>query len=159
MFLLLTFPLLSAIVALIKYSNDSHYRKEGPHLSDLKYSRQREAIRENLLHRCDHPTADQIYEDIRKIYPRISLGTVYRNLSLLHEMGEINKVTTANGSVHFDGDLSDHQHFICDRCGKIQDLLLPTPADWMQAATRNIAGTVRHCKILLHGTCRECSSL
>ena len=57
----------------------------------LKYSRQRESIKENLMHRCDHPTADMVYSDIRKIYPNISLGTVYRNLSLLSELGEISR--------------------------------------------------------------------
>jgi hypothetical protein len=56
-------------------------------MAELKHSRQRDYIRENLRHRTDHPTADMIYEDIRKGYPRISLGTVYRNLTLLAESG------------------------------------------------------------------------
>ena len=62
-------------------------------MAELKHSRQRDYIRENLRHRTDHPTADMIYEDIRKGYPRISLGTVYRNLTLLADLGEIRKLT------------------------------------------------------------------
>ena len=60
----------------------------------VKFSRQREAIRNNLAHRYDHPTADMVYQDIRREFPHISLGTVYRNLSLLAENGEIQKIFT-----------------------------------------------------------------
>ena len=60
-------------------------------MATLKYSRQREAIKDFLMTRKDHPTADVVYENIKKIYPNISLGTVYRNLSLLSEIGEIQK--------------------------------------------------------------------
>ena len=56
-------------------------------MSNLKYSRQRESIKKQLMQRNDHPTADMIYTDIRKEYPNISLGTVYRNLALLSDLG------------------------------------------------------------------------
>lgn len=62
-------------------------------MATLKYSRQREAIKDFLMTRKDHPTADVVYENIKKIYPNISLGTVYRNLSLLSEIGEIQKLS------------------------------------------------------------------
>lgn len=58
-------------------------------MAALKYSRQRESIKEFLRSRTDHPTADTVYENLRQIYPNISLGTVYRNLSLLSDIGEI----------------------------------------------------------------------
>ena len=60
-------------------------------MAALKYSRQRESIKEFLRSRTDHPTADTVYENLRQIYPNISLGTVYRNLSLLSDIGEIRK--------------------------------------------------------------------
>ena len=60
-------------------------------MAALKHSRQRDAIREFLMTRTDHPTADVVYQHIRKVYPNISLGTVYRNLSLLASIGEITK--------------------------------------------------------------------
>ena len=59
-------------------------------MSNLKYSRQRESIKNQLMQRNDHPTADMIYTDIRKEYPNISLGTVYRNLALLSDLGRSN---------------------------------------------------------------------
>ena len=58
-------------------------------MAALKYSRQRESIKEFLMTRTDHPTADMVYENMKFIYPNISLGTVYRNLSLLSDLGEI----------------------------------------------------------------------
>ncbi len=66
-------------------------------MSNLKYSRQREAIKKQLMQRNDHPTADMVYTDIRKEYPNISLGTVYRNLALLSELGEIKRLVTGDG--------------------------------------------------------------
>ena len=71
-------------------------------MAALKYSRQRESIKEFLRSRTDHPTADTVYENLRQIYPNISLGTVYRNLSLLSDIGEIRKLTNF-GSLRWKG--------------------------------------------------------
>ena len=72
-------------------------------MATLKYSRQRESIKEFLRTRKDHPTADVVYENMKLIYPNISLGTVYRNLSLLADLGEIKKLSSFAGADHFDG--------------------------------------------------------
>ena len=68
----------------------------------LKYSRQRESIKNFLVTRYDHPTAETVYMEIRKEFPNISLGTVYRNLSLLSEIGEIQKISSENGPDQLD---------------------------------------------------------
>ena len=77
-------------------------------MATLKYSRQRESIKEFLMTRKDHPTADVVYENVKKIYPNISLGTVYRNLSLLSDLGEIQKLSSFGGADHFDSGI--HQN-------------------------------------------------
>jgi Fur family peroxide stress response transcriptional regulator len=74
-------------------------------MSVTKYSRQREAIKEYLAHTKEHPTADMVYMQIRKIYPNISLGTVYRNLNFLADKGEVQKIDCQDGSIRFDGNL------------------------------------------------------
>ena len=74
----------------------------------LKFSRQRESIRECLKNRTDHPTADAVYVTISKDYPKISLGTVYRNLNLLADMGEIQRFSSGDGSEHFDYNTDPH---------------------------------------------------
>ena len=71
-------------------------------MKTLKYSRQRESIKACLMNRHDHPTADALYASIREEYPNISLGTVYRNLNLLVETGEIQRLTCGDGADHFD---------------------------------------------------------
>lgn len=88
----------------------------------LKRSRQREAIRSFLMTRKDHPTADVVYSAVRNEFPNISLGTVYRNLTLLADLGEIARLRPGDGIDHFDADTSPHLHFICTECGGVSDL-------------------------------------
>ena len=78
----------------------------------LKYSRQREAIKDFLMTRKDHPTADVVYSNVRTEFPNISLGTVYRNLTLLADLGEIARLRVGDGVDHFDADTSPHYHFV-----------------------------------------------
>ena len=66
-------------------------------MKTLKYSRQRESIKASLMNRKDHPTADAVCASIREEFPNISLGTVYRNLNLLVELGEVQKLTFGDG--------------------------------------------------------------
>ncbi|MDO4292322.1 MAG: transcriptional repressor [Eubacteriales bacterium] len=93
----------------------------------LKYSRQREAIKQLLMARNDHPTADMVYHSLRSNFPNISLGTVYRNLTLLADLGEISRLRLGDGVDHFDADTSRHYHFVCSRCGSVSDLDMEFP--------------------------------
>lgn len=81
-------------------------------MKTLKYSRQREGIKEYLKGRVDHPTADMVYMGIRKQYPNISLGTVYRNLSLLASLGEIQRIASEEGADRFDAVTAPHYHVV-----------------------------------------------
>ena len=74
----------------------------------LKRSRQREMIKSFLMGRKDHPTADVIYSNLKQQDPNLSLGTVYRNLTLLSDMGEILRLRVGDGVDHFDADTSEH---------------------------------------------------
>ena len=85
------------------------------------YSRQREAILSVLSNTKNHPTADWIYKETRKIIPNISLGTVYRNLGELRRSGVILSIDVGDGKEHFDYDTSPHLHLTCKECGSIID--------------------------------------
>ena len=85
-----------------------------------RYSRQREVILENLRNRFDHPTAEMVYTDVKEIIPKISLGTVYRNLNGLSEDRTILSFTI-DGKDHFDGNATPHLHLNCICCGGIED--------------------------------------
>lgn len=121
-----------------------------------KYSRQREAIKEFLAERTDHPTADTVYMEVRKEFPNISLGTVYRNLTLLADMGEIMRIHVGDGTVHFDPDTSSHCHFICRDCGCVQDVELERPISMAELVSKEFGGEITDSITYFHGVCADC---
>ncbi len=125
----------------------------------LRNTKQREAIRENLIHRSDHPTADMIYDDIKEEHPNISLGTVYRNLAVLEELGEILKLPLSNGSSRYDGNVQPHNHFFCKNCRRVFDLDDIDMSELKELAQKSFDGTIEDCKISFYGICKECQEL
>ncbi len=121
----------------------------------LKYSRQRESIKTFLLSRYDHPTADTVYMNVRKEFPNISLGTVYRNLALLVELGEAVKITT-EGADRFDGHVEPHSHFFCRKCSSLLDLTLEDQALIDRRAQEKFPGIIEGHTIQYYGVCSEC---
>src|SRR5262245_66633143 len=87
-------------------------------------TRQLEAVFQALHGDSSHPFADEIYRRVRKKLPRISLATVYRNLQRLVEDGKIRTVLLGERVARYDPETSDHDHFICESCGRVQDLFL-----------------------------------
>lgn len=88
----------------------------------MRKTKQREVILRVLGEHVDHPSADTIYEEVRKFIPRISLGTVYRNLDIMSESGTIMKLETGGSIKRFDPFTGPHPHFRCVKCGAIEDL-------------------------------------
>lgn len=121
-----------------------------------KYSRQREAIKKCLAGRTDHPTAETLCASIRDEFPNISLGTVYRNLSLLAELGEIRKISGCPGPDRFDARTEPHYHFMCRRCGGVADLEFHPEIDLDALASRSFHGQIEEHTIQFYGTCAEC---
>ena len=122
----------------------------------LKYSRQRTAIWDYIKDRKDHPTADMVYEGVRKDYPKISLGTVYRNLMLMKDIGKIRTVEVGDGAIHFDPNVSEHDHFICSCCGKVIDIDGEDIARIKELASRNFGGRIDGYSAFFYGICEEC---
>ena len=83
----------------------------------MRYSHQRERIFRAVSERCDHPTANMVYEQLKLEMPRLSLGTVYRNLNQLADAGRLKKIPLADGSCRFDKTKEAHSHIVCDECG------------------------------------------
>jgi len=125
-------------------------------MKTLKHSRQRECIKHYLVGRTDHPTADTIYNSIRGEFPNISLGTVYRNLNLLVELGEIQKLTCGDGKDHFDWNTSPHYHFVCKTCGTVHDLSMAPVPDMEAQAQQCIQGRIDSHSIYFYGACAAC---
>ena len=122
----------------------------------VKHSRQRDAIRQNLIGRYDHPTAETVYIDIKEDFPNISLGTVYRNLSLLSDLGEIQKITTGVGPDRFDGNPKPHCHFQCRVCSSVLDIPFENQEELNTRASKHFPGVIEGNSIQFYGLCPNC---
>lgn len=126
-------------------------------MAAVKFSRQRESIKKNLMQRMDHPTADMVYEEVRREFPNISLGTVYRNLALLAELGEIRKLSMGDGPDRFDGNVYPHDHFSCRICRRIIDFPRTDASEALQqCAARDFDGQIEGENVQFYGLCPEC---
>ena len=88
----------------------------------MRYSKQRDIIYDYVLSSYDHPTALDIYTNLKVNFPKLSLGTVYRNLRALADNGLIKRVEVSGGHDRFDKTLSEHSHMICVKCNKAYDV-------------------------------------
>ncbi len=125
----------------------------------MRYSRQRELILETLKNFENHPTAEQLYLRVKDQLPTLSLGTVYRNLNLLVELGQIRKVeSTGSASVRYDARKDEHCHLVCLSCNSIIDIDL----DYFNSVDSKIKDefnfTVKEHEVVLKGICSNCSS-
>lgn len=127
-------------------------------MATLKYSRQREAIKEYLCSTVNHPTADTVYMKVREEFPNISLGTVYRNLNLLASIGEAIKITTPDGADRFDANTCPHYHFYCKECGSIIDMGINNMKELDEFAASRFPGTIETHTLLFSGICGNCKS-
>lgn len=123
-----------------------------------KYSRQRESIKHYLDTHRTHPTAEIVYQNVKQQFPNISLGTVYRNLNLLAERGEILRISLGNGPDHYDADCSPHYHFICKQCGTVLDIDLEHQAQLDEIAARQFNGTITNHVTHFFGLCPKCNT-
>ena len=88
---------------------------------DLKVTHQRMVIYQTVLERKEHPTAENIFEKLKKTHPSISLGTVYKTLETFVEKGLVNRVNTSEGNMRYDGITDDHNHIYCTNTKEIID--------------------------------------
>ncbi|MFU8795864.1 MAG: Fur family transcriptional regulator [Dehalococcoidia bacterium] len=119
-------------------------------------TRYREAIARVLRGTRSHPSAEWVYEEVKRELPDIGLATVYRNLRLMKEAGEIVELRAADSSAHFDADTRMHYHFLCDRCGRIMDLDEPVDANVESRVEQKTGLKVTRHHLALYGVCLEC---
>jgi Fur family peroxide stress response transcriptional regulator len=123
-----------------------------------KHSRKREAVLEKIRSTTSHPSAVWVYEELRKDIPDLSLGTVYRNISVFKDEGLIVSVGVVNGQERFDGNISEHTHFICVDCGDVLDV----DAELDQSCTAKIEAEhgvdVLFRQLTFYGRCSRCAN-
>lgn len=126
-------------------------------MKTLRYSRQRERIYEFLVSTEEHPTAERIYLELRQEFPELSLGTVYRNLKLLEELGRIRRVTAYDGNERYDAICHDHAHFICQNCGSIRDIPALGAEQLRKDLTLDQGYQIAKMDVIFRGMCPGCS--
>lgn len=122
----------------------------------MRYSIQRKLIFNAVLENKVHPTADYIYNLLKKDYPDLSLGTVYRNLNIMAENNMLRKISIPNGSDRFDGTLNEHQHIVCTKCGKVIDILINDFDKICKLMNHKTGFIININSIVFEGICADC---
>ena len=124
---------------------------------NIRMTKQRRVILEELRRVTVHPTADEIYESVKKKMPGISLGTVYRNLELLCRTGTVRRIEQGGSPMRYDGDLSLHDHIRCIRCGRIDDIRATCFESGLKEKEISISGyRAVQVRIDMSGICPDC---
>ena len=123
----------------------------------LKITPQRQSIFRVLHGSSVHPTADAVFDTVRREMPTISLRTVYQTLNDLAAMGEIHAIDLGTGSARFDPHTGPHHHLVCVECGRVQDIEVEFPG--VEVPDADAFGfTVNTTEIVFRGLCRECTA-
>ncbi len=122
----------------------------------FRMTRQRRVILETLRENNIHPSADEVYDMVRRELPRVSLGTVYRNLEILSELGEIQKLELSGSMMRFDGVPEKHYHIRCINCDRLDD----APLGSLDNIEEKLLGATEY-KVMGHrlefmGLCPDC---
>ena len=105
-----------------------------------------------------HPSAETVYKEVKKKLPSISQGTVYRVLNNFKEKGKVLAIDTKD-TVHFDADISDHAHFICEDCGNVYDVYDECAKCGVLKNRKTKVGSISGYRISFYGTCYKCKNI
>jgi Fur family ferric uptake transcriptional regulator len=122
----------------------------------IRLTTQRQIILEELAKVKTHPTANELYDMVRKRLPRIGLGTVYRNLELMAENGMILKLEVGGTQKRFDATTDDHYHIRCSGCGKVDDVDIPVDNELTAAASNATSYSIMGHHVEFTGLCPDC---
>lgn len=123
--------------------------------SGLRCTPQRYAVMAFLMSHSGHPTAAEIFDAVNRVDPRSSRGTTYNNLRDLVEAGLVREVAVEGRAARFDAKGVRHHHFICDRCGNVEDMEwydVPRPAP--ESVGKRV---LRECEVIFRGLCTRCA--
>ena len=125
------------------------------HAGGLRLTRQRMAIYRELEGRYDHPDVERIFQAVKPRIPKISLFTVYRAMNALEGAGLVWRVATWRGHARYDANTGTHMHFLCENCGRIDDVAsgavdIPIPA------LPDTKAVVRRMDVMITGSCEAC---
>jgi len=122
-------------------------------------TKQREAILRTLRKTRSHPTVDQIYDEVRKHIPNISKGTIYRNLQVLQENGDITELKLNGTLSRYEVKQESHYHFRCEKCGRVSDIDIPVNSELDREAEKRTGLKVAYHQLEFCGLCKDCQNI
>ncbi|MDI6802322.1 MAG: transcriptional repressor [Bacteroidota bacterium] len=123
----------------------------------FRHSQQRERILEILRTTDRHPTADWVYGKLKKEFPKLSLGTIYRNLSMLVVQGQVKKIHSGSTFDRYEANITQHYHLICEKCKKITDIELTIYNEINERVNKLTDFKINHHKVEFFGICSKCN--
>lgn len=123
----------------------------------MRLTNQRQVILEELRNVTSHPTANEVYNMVRKRLPRIGLGTVYRNLDLLSDCGIIRKIEVGGSQKRFDGNRTPHYHIRCIACERVDDIWVSQHDELEKKAAESCNYRILGHHVEFTGICGNCS--
>jgi len=130
---------------------------KGKYMKKTRNTRQRGVILGILRESHEHPTAEIIYREARRVLPNISLGTIYRNLNFLRDQGTVREIRPSEGgSSRFDGADTPHAHFHCVRCNALLDIRLPPTLESLRFEEEERISAVSLVDLHVIGSCTGC---
>lgn len=117
-------------------------------------TKQRRLIYSIITNSKEHLSAEEIYESAKREMPNIAIGTIYRNLNLMVRDGEIRKVEIHNAPDRFDKNINNHDHLICDECGKLKDIVIK---DFDKIIEEHSVDNITSYDLNIHYVCPQCS--
>ena len=119
-------------------------------------TKQREAILRVLMNTKSHPTADLIYEEVKKEIPNISKGTVYRNLKVLQESRQVSELNLNDTISRFEVKQDSHYHFRCEKCGRVSDIDMPVDGELDRHIEKITGLKISYHQLEFRGLCKDC---
>ena len=133
-----------------------HFFEQECRRRGLRVTEQRREIFKTVAASHSHPSAEEVFEQVREKLANVSLDTVYRTLTSLEGMELLLRLGTS-GKERFDGDLRPHAHFICSRCGEVYDIFYDENHMMLPLREASLCGDVRLISLQYKGTCRRCA--
>ena len=134
---------------------DAESIRQSLESSGLRFTPQRHCVMAFLVEHSGHPTAAEIFEAVNRVDPRSSRATTYNNLRDLVQAGLVREVAVEGRAARFDAKAMRHHHFICDRCGNVEDV------EWYDVPMPDSAAlgnrVLRECELIARGLCTKCA--
>lgn len=122
-----------------------------------KHSYKRDTILKVLQGTKTHPSAEWVFQQAKQKIPDLSIATVYRNLALFRQQGDVISVATVNGQERFDANTEPHTHFICTACGAVIDVDYPTADTNIEAIEQQYGVCILSQFLTFYGVCKSCN--